>query len=63
MTQTEHILAELQRGPLTPLDALERCGCLRLAARISDLKAAGHTILTERVSANGKTFAQYRLVA
>jgi hypothetical protein len=61
MTQTEQILAELKRGPITPLEALEKCGCLRLAARVSDLKAAGHTILTERVSANGKTYARYRL--
>jgi hypothetical protein len=60
--QTERILALLQCGPVTPLQALEQVGCFRLAARISDLKAEGHDIITERVTRNGKTYASYRLV-
>jgi Helix-turn-helix domain len=64
MTQTARILALLQCGPVTPLQALEQVGCFRLAARISDLKAEGHVIVTDRVTSpsTGKSFARYRLV-
>lgn len=47
MTQTEAVLAELRRrGPagLTALEAMA-AGCgMGLAARVADLKAAGHRI-------------------
>lgn len=62
MSQNDQILAALRRGPLTPLDALERFGCFRLAARVRDLRLQGHTILTETAESNGKAFARYRLV-
>lgn len=63
MTQTELILDALQKGErLTPLDALERFGCFRLAARVKDLRADGHKIETVNVSRNGKTYAEYSLV-
>ncbi len=61
-SQTELILQALKRGPLTPLEALRDMGCFRLAARVLDLRQAGHTIVSEKVEANGKRFAQYRLV-
>lgn len=48
-TQTERLLARLRRGPVTPLDAMIELGIMRLAARIADLKAAGHEIRTETV--------------
>lgn len=49
MSQQDHILAYLRAGGrLTPKLALDRFGCFRLAARIYDLKAAGHAI-TERM--------------
>ena len=36
-SQNERILAHLKKGKkITPLDALEKFGCFRLAARISD---------------------------
>ncbi len=61
-TQTEWILDALKRGPLTALDALDGCNCFRLAARIADLRQAGHEIKTEnRTLANGKTIAVYHL--
>lgn len=50
MTDTEAVLALLrQRGPagLTPLEALELVGTMRLAARIADLRAMGHDIETQ----------------
>lgn len=38
------VLAALKRGPLTPLEALRRLGCERLAARIHELREMGHDI-------------------
>ena len=62
MTQNEMILNHLRCGlPLTPIDALNRFGCFRLASRISDLRKEGHNIRVEMISRNGKTFAEYRL--
>lgn len=61
-TQTEMILAALRRGErLTPLDALRRFGCFRLAARIDDLRRAGHEIVTETRETDGKRYAVYHL--
>jgi hypothetical protein len=62
-TQTERILNYLSKGKgITPIDALNRFGCFRLAARISDLRLAGHRIFTDSITKNGKTFANYKLI-
>ena len=62
-SQTDAILRHLQvEGSITPIKALERYGCFRLAARISDLRAQGHPIVTDTVTRNGKSYASYRLV-
>lgn len=62
MTQTEWILEALKRAPVTAMDALEGCGCFRLAARIKDLRQAGHNIETNDLKLpNGKHVAQYQL--
>ncbi len=61
-TQCRRILTHLCDRPITPLEALNRYGCFRLAARIKDLRAQGHDIRTETVRTNGKAYAQYRLV-
>lgn len=62
MTQCEKILAMLWDGPITALDALEHAGCMRLAARIADLRRAGHLITTDHVTTNtGKHIARYTL--
>lgn len=43
--QTDRLLAHLKRGKtITTLQAMKDFGCCRLAARIADLKAAGHKI-------------------
>ena len=62
-SQKAQILAALERGEaLTPLDALRRFGCLRLGARIWDLKRAGHAIGTDTVVTDtGKRVARYRM--
>ena len=61
MSQNHAILSHLKRGPITPLDALERYGCFRLAARIRDLRDAGHKIDAELVMKGEKRFSRYRL--
>lgn len=61
-SQCEDILRHLQSGqPITPLEALERFGCMRLGGRIYDLKKSGHKIRTDLVEKNGKRFASYTL--
>ena len=63
ITKGEAILSFLKRGNrLTPLDALDRFGCFRLAARISDLRDAGYRIRSDTVQVGGKRVAEYRLL-
>ena len=63
MTQTQMIIEHLKSGnALTPIEALQKFGCFRLAARISDLKQLGHEIETKSIKfENGKSVAQYSL--
>ena len=45
MNQKEMILKYMQtEGKITPLDAIREFSCLRLSARIYDLKRDGHKI-------------------
>jgi hypothetical protein len=47
---------------VTALIALQVCGCLRLAARISDLRRDGHLIISRKVKLpSGKWVSGYRL--
>lgn len=39
MSQETRILARLHKGPLTQIDALTELGVMRLASRVSDMKA------------------------
>jgi hypothetical protein len=60
---TKKIEAWLLRGyKLTPLQALEKWGCMRLAARIAELRKDGLSIVTNKITRNGKTYAQYQAV-
>jgi hypothetical protein len=62
MSQTTHILEMLKRGPVTALEALQEAGCLRLAARIADLRQQGFDITTEEFKTpTGKHIARYHL--
>lgn len=48
MTQTQRILKHMtEHGSITPKDALDLFGCMRLGARIYDLKKAGYNIVKE----------------
>lgn len=67
MTQREMILQYMQdTGSITPLDALREFGCMRLGARIFDLRKSGieiRRVLEQRENRYGKTvsFARYYL--
>jgi hypothetical protein len=68
-SQNQKILRHLcDGGSLTPVDALARFGCFRLAARIADLRSDGWIINKEMISKDdpdrqGKkvTFASYSI--
>jgi site-specific recombinase XerD len=62
-TQNEAILEMLREGRrITQIDALQRVGCFRLAARIFDLRGKGHNIETVPVyTETGKYVASYKL--
>ena len=63
MSQEQKIFMWLWRGhTITPLQAFEKFNCLRLGARIYDLRKLGWRIETKYVTKNGKTFAEYRMV-
>lgn len=52
----------LMRGyGITQLQALEKWGCMRLSARINELRRAGINIITHTIHANGKSFAKYTI--
>jgi len=55
-TQSEELLAYLRDHPggITPLEALHEVGCMRLAARIFDLRSEGHDILDETVAVTAR---------
>lgn len=65
-TQCDCIERRLLDGEtITALDALNLCGCFRLAARIHDLKhKRGLDIVTDKITTtNGKKVAGYRLAS
>lgn len=64
MSQETKILAYLKAGnSITPMVALQKFGCFRLASRVKDLRDSGYSISVRRVKRNGKTFACYSLGA
>ena len=61
MSQKTAILDMLKRGPVTPLDALSKLGCFRLAARVRELREDGYPIVTHIEHQGDKDFARYEL--
>ena len=67
ITQSARILAYMQQGgSLTGLEALQKFGCMRLGARILDLKKAGYTIedsweVHKNESGEYKRYKRYKL--
>ena len=66
MSQNKEILRYLMthRRGITPIDALEKFGCFRLSARISDLRELGYDIRTdlEKNTNNDGYHARYFLM-
>lgn len=67
-SQKSFILEHLRKyGSITPIEANQYYGCLRLAARIADLKKEGYHITTEmltsvsRLTGRPVQFAKYKL--
>jgi hypothetical protein len=62
-TQKQQIESYLTKGKsLTPIDALTKFGCFRLAARIADLRNEGLNIATKIVTKKGKSYASYSII-
>lgn len=63
MTQETQILNYLKDGnSITQIDALNKFGCFRLAARIYELRMKGHDIQTKHIAKGKKVYASYKLV-
>lgn len=61
-SQEKQILDYMKKGyAITPIEALDLCGCFRLSARIADLRKKGNLIKTDLVNRNGKRVASYSL--
>jgi hypothetical protein len=61
-SQCDRLLAHLTRGrSITPLQALERFGCLTLSQRMGELRRRGHRIRSELVQVGSKRVARYSL--
>jgi hypothetical protein len=62
MSISHKLEAWLLKGKtITALQALNKWGCMRLSARINELRNDGFPILTDSVKQNGKVFARYRM--
>lgn len=63
VTQKDMLLALLRKRYVTPLDALNECGCMSLAQRVSEWIRDGLNIVKKWVDLpNGKRVRAYRWV-
>ncbi len=64
MNQTDRVLAFIEgNGSISDLEAFRQLGIRRLAARIKDLRDAGHNIETLTERHEGGTHARYYIPA
>lgn len=67
ITQTERIIRHIQDyGSITPLEAMQEYGIMRLASRMCDIKRAGYTVRREMETTKNRygestTYARYFL--
>ena len=62
MTQAKAILEHLQQGlALTSIEAARKFGCLRLAARIYDLRHAGFDVRSHLITVGKRHISMYLL--
>lgn len=60
MSQTDDIYLHLySHGSITAYQSLRLYGCMRLAARIRELRKEGHHIITLMIEDKGKRYAKY----
>lgn len=62
MNQRQSIVNRLKRGWCTGLQALYQCGTMKLATRVSELKASGYIVKDKWIEQGGKRFKAYRIV-
>lgn len=68
MKQAERVLKYMRDfGSITQMEAIRDIGCMRLGARIFDLKREGYTIKKETETSKNRygedtSYARYRLV-
>ena len=63
MTQAQQILFWMEAGhSITALEALNQFGCMRLAARVDELRKQGHNVVATTEQKNGKSWSRYKLV-
>lgn len=68
MTQAERVLKYMRDfGSITQLEAMQDLGCMRLGARVYDLKREGYAIKKETETSKNRygedtSYARYRLV-
>ena len=68
MTQRERVLDHLEKhGTITPMEAINELGIMRLGARIWDLRHDGHDIRRNMITSKNRygdtvSYAEYRLV-
>ena len=60
--QKYQILNHLKSKTITPLEALDLFGCMRLASRINELRYEGYNIQTQMKSDGEKRWAVYSLI-
>ena len=61
LNQRQSIIKRLKRGWCTGLDALNACGTMKLATRVSELRRDGHIICDKWVEHDGKRFKAYKM--
>jgi hypothetical protein len=60
--QSLQIMKYLATGkPITAIQALNKFGCFRLAARIHEMRSEGLAINEKTINKNGKRFSQYQI--
>ena len=62
MSQQEQVTRRLRQDWTTQLDALRDCGCMRLSARVQEMRLAGLTVIDKWVEHNGKRYKAYRII-
>lgn len=58
-----HKLTSLLRQQwVSPVEALQKAGCMSLSQRCGDFRREGMNVISEWAEANGKRFKRYRIV-